>query len=73
MGYFNKRFADDPGSFADASRLDTTQNDPARILTWQEAYTISKGYHQIQSERLPYTMQNAVRLFTKILKNTTFF
>ena len=65
---FNKRFADEPRSDVDAHRPLTTKDDLARILTWQEARTISKNLtvqfekvvYQIQTERPTYTMRNAL-------------
>jgi hypothetical protein len=67
MGDFNDRFADEPRSSLDAHRKLTAKDDLARILTWQEARTISKNLtiqfenvvYQIQTERPTYTMRNA--------------
>jgi hypothetical protein len=67
MADFNKRFANEPRSDVDAHRPLTTKDDLARILTWQEARTISKNLtvqfekivYQIQTERSTYTMRNA--------------
>jgi len=68
MADFNQRFADDPRSQVDAHRPLTTQDDLARILTWQVTRTISKNLlvqfenvvYQIQTERPTYAMRNAV-------------
>jgi len=51
----------------DAHRPLTAKDDLARVLTWQEARTISKNLavqfenmvYQIQTERPTYTMRNA--------------
>jgi transposase len=67
MDDFNNRFAEEPSSSIDAHRKLTTQDDLARILTWQEERTISKNLtvqfenvvYQIQTERPTYTMRNA--------------
>ena len=64
---FNKRFAEEPRSLADLHRPLTAKDDLARILTWQEARTISKNLtvqfekivYQIQTERSTYSMRNA--------------
>ncbi len=68
MQDFNQRFADEPRSEVNAHRSLTAKDDLARILTWQEARTISKNLtvqfekivYQIQTERPTYTMRNAV-------------
>ncbi|MDP2377574.1 MAG: ISNCY family transposase [Reyranella sp.] len=68
MGDFNDRFADEPRSSVDAHRKLTAKDDLVRILTWQEARTISKNLtvqfenvvYQIQTERPTYTMRNAM-------------
>jgi len=68
MQDFNQRFADEPRSEVNAHRSLTAKDDLARILTWQEARTISKNLtlqfekivYQIQIERPTYTMRNAV-------------
>lgn len=65
---FNQRFADEPRSEVNAHRSLTAKDELARILTWQEARTISKNLtvqfekivYQIQTERPTYTMRNAV-------------
>ncbi len=67
MDDFNQRFAEEPRSSVDAHRRLTAKDDLARILTWQEARTISKNLtvqfenmvYQIQTERPTYTMRNA--------------
>jgi hypothetical protein len=67
MADFNKRFAEEPRSVVDLHRPLTAKDDLARILTWQEARTISKNLtvqfekvvYQIQTERPTYTMRNA--------------
>jgi predicted SprT family Zn-dependent metalloprotease len=68
MEDFNQRFADEPRSEMNAHRSLTAKDDLARILTWQEARTISKNLtvqfenivYQIQTERPTYTMRNAI-------------
>jgi hypothetical protein len=68
MQDFNQRFADEPRSEVNAHRSLTAKDDLARILTWQEARTISKNLtvqfekivYQIQTERPTYTMRNAI-------------
>lgn len=55
---FNKRFADEPRSDVDAHRPLTTEDDPARILTWQETRTISKNL-TVQFENIVYQIQNS--------------
>jgi transposase len=68
MQDFDARFAEDPRSSVDAHRPLTTQDDLARILTWQETRTLSKNLtvqfekvvYQIQTERPTYAMRNAV-------------
>jgi transposase len=68
MQDFNQRFADEPRSDVNAHRSLTAKDDLARILTWQEARTISKNLtvqfenvvYQIQTERPTYAMRNAV-------------
>ncbi len=67
MADFNQRFAEEPRSVVDLHRPLTAKDDLARILTWQEARTISKNLtiqfekvvYQIQTERPTYTMRNA--------------
>jgi transposase len=64
---FNRRFGVEPISQHDAHRPLTTQDDLARILTWQEARTLSKNLtlqfekivYQLQTERPTYAMRNA--------------
>ncbi len=68
MNDFNNRFADEPRSSVDAHRQLTAKDDLTRILTWQEAHTISKNLtvqfenivYQIQTERPTYALRNAV-------------
>jgi transposase len=64
----NQRFAIDPRSSVDAHRPLTTQDDLARILTWQETRTLSKNLtlqfekvvYQIQTPRPTYSMRQAI-------------
>ena len=64
---FNQRFAEELRSVVDLHRPLTAKDDLARILTWQEARTISKNLtvqfekivYQIQTERSMYALRNA--------------
>ena len=64
---FNQRFAVEARSSLDAHRPLTTQENLARILTWQETRTLSKNLtlqfqktvYQIQTNRPPYALRNA--------------
>ena len=64
---FNQRFAVEPRSSVNAHRALTPQDDLTRILTWQEARTVSKNLtiqfekvvYQIQTERPSYALRNA--------------
>lgn|SRR5512141_21905 len=64
---FNQRFAVQPRSSVDAHRPLTAKEDLARILTWQEARTLSKNLtlqfdkvvYQIQTPRPTYALRNA--------------
>ena len=68
MQDFNNRFAEEPRSSVDAHRPLTTQDELARILTWQEPRTLSKNLtvqfenvvYQIQTERPTYALRNAL-------------
>jgi transposase len=64
---FNRRFAVEPRSSANAHRALTPKDDLATILTWQETRTISKNLtvqfekvvYQIQTDRPSYALRNA--------------
>ncbi len=64
---FNRRFAVEPRSSVNAHRPLMTQEDLARILTWQETRTLSKNLtlqfqkivYQIQTDRPAYALRNA--------------
>ena len=64
---FNQRFSEAPRSSVDAHRPLTTQEDLARILTWQETRTLSKNLtlqfqktvYQIQTQPPSYALHNA--------------
>jgi transposase len=64
---FNQRFAVEPRSAVDAHRRLTAKEDLARILTWQEARTLSKNLtlqfdkvvYQILTPRPTYALRNA--------------
>jgi len=67
MADLNQRFAVDPRSSVNAHRPLTTQDDLARILTWQETRTLSKNLtlqfekvvYQIQTDRPSYALRKA--------------
>jgi transposase len=64
---FNTRFAEEPRSDVNAHRPLTPKDDLARILSWQEARSLSKNLtlqfyktvYQIQSKRPSYALRNA--------------
>jgi len=64
---FNRRFAVEPRSSANAHRALTPKDNLATILTWQEVRTISKNLtvqfdkvvYQIQTDRPSYALRNA--------------
>jgi len=68
MDDLNPRFAVEPRSSVDAHRPLTAKDDLARILTWQETRTLSKNLtlqfekvvYQIQTQRPPYSLRQAV-------------
>jgi len=67
MADLNQRFAVAPRSSVNAHRPLTTQDDLARILTWQELRTLSKNLtlqfhktvYQIQTDRPTYALRKA--------------
>ena len=67
MTDFNQRFAVQPRSSVNAHRPLTSQDDLARILTWQETRSLSKNLtlqfhktvYQIRSHRPAYALRNA--------------
>lgn len=67
MDDLHRRFAVEPRSSVDAHRPLTTQDDLARILTWQETRTLSKNLtlqfekvvYQIQTDRPTYALRQA--------------
>ena len=64
---FNARFGEVPGSQVDLHRLLAAKEDLTRILSWQEARTLSKNLtlqfyktvYQIQTKRPSYALRNA--------------